>query len=236
MRLNKTTFSILMLVMTMGLMQSCSNDPLSPGYEYMPDMYRSPAVEEYVDYGELWDRVRDTLQLKEPAMYPPEGTIVYSEDPSKAHFNYPYPYPNTPDGYEQAGRELRNPVKLTEARFNNAKAKFGVYCTHCHGEKGKGQGILVQRGKFPQPPAYQGIAGLTQGKMFHTLQYGKGNMGSHAGQLTAEERWELVHYVQTLRDENYEMKFKNGLPVGMKPAATADSVLTVIDALIPNTN
>ena len=31
---------------------SCVNDPNSPGLEYMPDMYRSPAVEAYVDYGE----------------------------------------------------------------------------------------------------------------------------------------------------------------------------------------
>ncbi len=30
---------------------SCRVDPNSAGYEYMPDMYRSPALEAYVDYG-----------------------------------------------------------------------------------------------------------------------------------------------------------------------------------------
>ena len=34
------------------VMASCTSDPNSPGIEYMPDMYRSPAVEAYVDYGE----------------------------------------------------------------------------------------------------------------------------------------------------------------------------------------
>jgi hypothetical protein len=29
-------------------------------------------------------------------------------------------------------------------------------------------------------------------------------MGSHAGQLSREDRWELVHYVQSLRDEKYD--------------------------------
>jgi hypothetical protein len=32
------------------LMASCGGDPNSPGVEYMPDMYRSPAMEAYVDY------------------------------------------------------------------------------------------------------------------------------------------------------------------------------------------
>ena len=30
----------------------CVNNPDSSGLEYMPDMYRSPAVEAYVDYGQ----------------------------------------------------------------------------------------------------------------------------------------------------------------------------------------
>ena len=33
-------------------MTACVTDPNSPGLEYMPDMYRSPAVEAYVDYGQ----------------------------------------------------------------------------------------------------------------------------------------------------------------------------------------
>ena len=33
-------------------MTACTTDPNSPGLEYMPDMYRSPAVEAYVDYGQ----------------------------------------------------------------------------------------------------------------------------------------------------------------------------------------
>jgi hypothetical protein len=34
------------------LLASCGGDPNSPGVEYMPDMYRSPAMEAYVDFGQ----------------------------------------------------------------------------------------------------------------------------------------------------------------------------------------
>ncbi|NNC82078.1 MAG: cytochrome c [Flavobacteriales bacterium] len=188
---------------------SCSTDPLSPGIEYMPDMYRSPAIEEYVDYGEMRDRIHPDTADNLSAMKPVKGTIPYAFSEEGAQYNFPYPYENTVEDYEKAGAELVNPVEFTEEVYVNAKANYDIFCIHCHGEKGAGNGILVERGKFAAPPAYQGIEGLTQGKMFHTLHYGKGNMGSHAGQLNREERWELVHYVQTLRDEQYDNPFQS---------------------------
>jgi len=207
-RMNQIVKTSSLIGLALIVFTSCSNDPLSPGIEYMPDMYRSPAIEEYVDYGEMRDRVNEDVAKKLSAMRPVEGTIAYAESADKAQYNFPYPYQNTTEDYELAGAELSNPVLFTEEVYVEAKAKYTVFCSHCHGEKGAGDGVLVKKGKFAAPPAYQGIAGLTQGKMFHTLQYGKGNMGSHAGQLSKEDRWKLVHYVQTLRDEQYDNPFK----------------------------
>lgn len=192
------------------MLSACNSDPLSPGIEYMPDMYRSPALEEYVDYGEIKDRINDSLAVLMSARLPVEGTVPYSSDPDGAQFNFPYPYENTPEDYERAGADLKNPIEFTEDVYLEAQAKYEIFCTHCHGETGNGQGILVTNGKFAAPPAYQGIAGLTEGKMFHTLMYGKGNMGSHAGQLSRVDRWKLVHYVQTLIDEKYDNPFEGG--------------------------
>ena len=50
--------------------------------------------------------------------------------------------------------------------------------------------------------------------MFHTLTYGKGMMGSHAGQLTKEERWTVIQYVKYLQ---------NGGKMPGEGAAPADS-------------
>ena len=44
-----------------GLFTSCQADPNSPGMEYMPDMYRSPSIEAYVDYGLVKERLVDSL-------------------------------------------------------------------------------------------------------------------------------------------------------------------------------
>ena len=42
---------------------------------------------------------------------------------------------------------------------------------------------------------------LPEGKIFHSLTYGKNvAMGSHASQLNKEERWLVTHYVQYLQN------------------------------------
>ena len=49
---------------------SCSSNPDSAGLEYMPDMYRSPAIEAYVDYGEIRGRQNTDLKSKLTALNP----------------------------------------------------------------------------------------------------------------------------------------------------------------------
>ena len=45
-------------------------------------------------------------------------------------------------------------------------------------------GAVVTNGGYPPPPPYSGsLKDLPEGKMFHTITYGKGVMGSHASQL-----------------------------------------------------
>jgi hypothetical protein len=35
--------------------------------------------------------------------------------------------------------------------------------------------------------------------MYHTIQWGKNMMGSHASQLTPTQRWKIIMHVQTLQ-------------------------------------
>ncbi|MGB0166922.1 MAG: c-type cytochrome [Luteibaculum sp.] len=177
-------------VATAAVIVSCSPNEQSPGVEYMPDMYRSPAVEAYVDYENLEEQ-----SVRKPV----DGTIVNTGNSSTAWINFPYPYPNTPEGYESAGTSLKSPLKTTEATIAQGKEIYTKFCQHCHGEKGAGDGAVVTNGGYPQPPAYTGtLKGLAEGKMFHTITYGKGQMGSHASQLNKEERWLVIQYVKTL--------------------------------------
>ena len=151
----------------------------------MPDMYRSPSLETYSED----DFFADSMSTRNPVA----GAI--------ARGYMPYPYANDTTGYSAAGKFLKNPIPLTPEVLAEGELLFTKFCIHCHGAEGKGNGTIVANGKFPgAPPSYSGpLKNLPEGKIFHTLMYGKGLMGSHASQLSREERWKLVHYVQKLQ-------------------------------------
>jgi mono/diheme cytochrome c family protein len=165
---------------------SCGKkDVNSPGVEFMPDMYRSPSLEYYGIHTVDGDTINS-------AKKPVEGTV------SRGYI--PYVYSNTPEGYEQAGLNLHNPYASQKDAFEkDGEVLYGKFCVHCHGAAGAGDGKVA--GKLPgPPPAYNGaLKNLPEGKIFHSITYGKNSMGSHASQLTQEERWKLVFYVQKLQ-------------------------------------
>jgi mono/diheme cytochrome c family protein len=40
---------------------------------------------------------------------------------------------------------------------------------------------------------------MADGTMFHSINYGKNNMGSYASQLSRKQRWMIVQYIRTLQ-------------------------------------
>lgn len=181
---------------------SCGKkDANSPGVEFMPDMYRSPSVEVYGTSTFNGDTIYSQQFL------PVKGTI--------ARGYVPYVYPNTPEGYDQAGLYLKNPIALTDEVMAEGEVLYGKYCLHCHGASGAGDGKVSA--KLPgAPPAYNGaLKNLSEGKIFHSITYGKGLMGNHGSFLSQDERWKLVHYVQKLQ--------------GPKETAPADSTKPAAD-------
>ena len=186
---------------------SCVNDPNSPGLEYMPDMYRSPAVEAYVDYGEdpyyVTEEFASAQRNTPSANLPVVGTIPFTGD--EKDFNLPYPYPNTPEGYEAAGAQLTSPLETNEENSAEGALLYGQMCTQCHGAEGKGDGAISRNGHIAGIPDYSTkLKDLPEGKMYHTLQYGKGLMGSHASQLSQKERWLIIEYIKTLQGNDVE--------------------------------
>jgi mono/diheme cytochrome c family protein len=185
------------VVAAMLAFSSCKRDPLSPGVEYMPDMYRSPSYEAYGENGIY----KDGMAARKPVT----GTVsrgysVTGDVPFNIN-NIPYAYPNTNEGYEKAGAELKNPLAKNALNIERGKAVYTTFCVHCHGAEGKGDGTIVANGKFPgPPPSYSGpLKNLPEGKIFHVVTYGKGLMGSHASQINKEDRWKVAMYVQQLQ-------------------------------------
>jgi len=193
-----------------GLTSCDKHNENSPGVEFMPDMYRSPSLESNMAYVTIKDgkETKDTLQANR---LPVAGTI--------ARGFMPYPYANNAEGYESAGATLHNPLENNAANLAEGEALYGKFCVHCHGAGGEGDGLVGKKLPGP-PPAYSTLLNLPEGKMFHTLTYGKGLMGSHASQLSQTERWKVILYI-------HKLQFPNGKPTAAdstaaKPAAPAE--------------
>ncbi len=177
-----------------ALAASCHyTDTSKPGHEFMPDMYRSPSYETYSSNPNFPDSIT--------ARQPVKGTIARGDAIFTDLDRMPYAYENTPEGYEQAGAQLKNPLAITAENLAEGKRLYFNYCQACHGETGMGDGPVVQR-NGPVPPAYnsEALKNLPEGKMFHSIQYGKNMMGSHASQLTASQRWMIIQHVQSLQN------------------------------------
>ncbi|MFC2443404.1 MAG: c-type cytochrome [Capnocytophaga ochracea] len=175
----KTLSKSLMYVLLMLLVVGCRNKQ-ERNIEFMPDMYESPAYKTY----------------EVAPLSPPEHTVKRGE--------LPYRFPNTIEGYELAKAQLHNPLATDTLQqtqnLTDGKKLYGIYCALCHGEKGDGKGILVQREKILGVPNYKSRE-LTEGSIYHVLYYGRNTMPAFANQLSEKERWQVAMYVEQLRDK-----------------------------------
>lgn len=184
-----------------SMLSSCVKDnPDSPGWEYMPDMYRSPSPETNAMY--ISSVTPDSMSNRLPA----PGSIPRGWTP--------FPYENTVQGDSLASMFWKNPMTPSNKLEDEGKRLYELNCIYCHGASGDGQGKLVADGKFPnQPPSYADLhkkGTLTDGHTYHVITYGKGMMGPHAIQLDPEERWKVVMYVNRLAQggKPYEERMK----------------------------
>ncbi len=160
---------------------SCRKDS-APNYQFFPNMYESVGYETYSANPFFIDG--------KTAQSPVSGSIKRGW--------LPFDVPNTNEGRLYAKDSLKSPYKPTEKNLSKGKELFGIYCTVCHGKKGKGDGILVKNEKFLGVPNYKD-RDITTGSIYHTIYYGLNSMGSHAAQLNDKERWQVSMYVETLK-------------------------------------
>ncbi|MES2873602.1 MAG: cytochrome c [Bacteroidota bacterium] len=183
----KSVLNILTLVGASLLMTSCF-EKSAPNYQFFPNMYEPVS---YETYGESAVFNSPTGEKGRVSQIPPAGTI-------KQGF-VPYEIPNTPEGYA-ASKANVSPLAADQIDAERGKELFTIYCAVCHGEGGDGKGNLVKREKFLGVPSYKDRE-ITTGSVFHVVTYGLNSMGSHANQLSKEERWQVADYVMKLKSE-----------------------------------
>jgi mono/diheme cytochrome c family protein len=173
------TLSVLFLV----TLSSCHNKTKRK-LQYMPDMYVPVPYETYSE---------NPILPKNMTSQPPvKGTVARGETV--------YEVPNTNEGYEFAKLNVKSPLDSTQVDLKKGKEFYKIYCSSCHGIKGDGDGELSKRDKFNGIPNYKDRE-ITEGSIYHVIMYGRNMMGSHSSQLTENERWQVVHYVQKLRND-----------------------------------
>ncbi|MFN8298036.1 MAG: cytochrome c [Chitinophagales bacterium] len=227
----RTQFIKLLPVAAVALiLTSCGRDPKEPGSIYMPDMTYSNAYETYSA-----SPFKNADGYMQSARRPVEGTIPRGWIPNdekvktnasllmsymaKNHFTHdPAKWQ---EEYDRAAATIADPLEFNDANLAEGKRLYEINCQVCHGEKGEGNGQIVELpngGDGPytaRPPKYgDRLPQIKDGNIFYSVSYGKGMMGGYGYQLDVKERWQVIHYIKKLAGVN--------APV----AAATDSVKT----------
>jgi mono/diheme cytochrome c family protein len=180
---------------------SCRFSKRSEGYNYMPDMAYSRAVETYADLDSS-RFTNDAAQTGGKIYYdrmPVPGTVARGEVTS---FHLPMDKPGDSTNYI-ASKAIPNPLPaLSAVDYLEAARLYLVNCGICHGDKLDGDGPLYNGGDGPYPAKPRNLisdpiaVGMPDGQMFYSVTYGKNAMGSYASQLNTKQRWMIIHYIK----------------------------------------
>jgi mono/diheme cytochrome c family protein len=92
------------------------------------------------------------------------------------------------------------PVPVTAALLPRGQERYGIYCTPCHGQIGRGDGMVVQRG-YRRPPSFHidRLRNETPGYIYDVITKGFGAMPDYATQVPVSDRWAIVAYIRVLQ-------------------------------------
>ena len=162
-------------------------DPTQRNFDVLPGMVTPVAYESFTANPVLAGGM--TMQT------PPPGTI------SRQHL--PLHFEATPEEAHRAGLELQNPFTGDDAEASaRGEFVFNTYCMLCHGASGEGDGPVASRG-FPTPASLlaPNARAIADGRIFHVVTYGQGNMPGHASQIAPDDRWKVTLWVRHLQEE-----------------------------------
>ncbi len=177
-------------------MTSCENHR-EPGRIYMPDMTYSRALE---SYAALDSNIftTDPTQAGKKIYYnrmPVNGAV----DTSSANGIPEYALSNDSAGYANSAT-VKNPLGPLSSKDSAEAARlFNINCAICHGAGGKANGPISDKIGAVANLTTEVYVKMADGTMFHSIKYGKNNMGSYASQLSAKQRWMVIQYIRTIQ-------------------------------------
>lgn len=149
----------------------------------MPDMHFSTAVKA---------QEPDPLTPHGAARMPPAGTVPV---------NY-VPYTITDAEADTVASKLPNPLPATREVLLTGEKYYGIHCLPCHGPNGQGDGkVILALAGMPMPPSLTSekiTKQWTDGRIYHTITNGQGNMPQYRTKMDSDKRWAVIHYIRSL--------------------------------------
>jgi mono/diheme cytochrome c family protein len=204
-KMNKIAI-ISIFTLAVATLVACSDVKRKPGSVYMPDMAYSRAYETYAprDSNFTSDASNWSSNGKTKIFYnnqPVTGTVSRSEsyvmhlakDAVGDSINY------------VASKQLVSPIvgDLDSTQLKEAERIYLINCGICHGTKLDGNGPLYKDGAGPYPAAPKNLITLDMpdGQMFYSISYGKNLMGGYEGQVSAQQRWNIIKYIRSMQQK-----------------------------------
>ena len=100
----------------------------------------------------------------------------------------------------QLGDQMKDPTEgATDSSIARGMRKFQKTCLPCHGPVMAGDGTVAP--KFMPPPDLlaQTTRERKDGYLFSYIRHGGMIMPSYGAQVTAEEAWDLIHYIRSMQ-------------------------------------
>lgn len=200
-----------------ALLASCGAGGEDQGTEYAPNMYHSVAYEPYSQItNKEAGRWATSIEYKDDSLNFSNHAEYFNSNSLNPHrMNMRMPAPNTvsrnssgslpyrlgKDSLTFAAATLVSPLDTAQnkAWIADGKILYEVYCDHCHGVKGDGEGKVAAKYAGVANLKGDAIKGVSEGHIFHVITMGKGLMQPHGSQVSVEDRWKIARYVKTLQ-------------------------------------
>jgi cytochrome c len=99
-------------------------------------------------------------------------------------------------------QKMKNPLPATDEVIARGKTNYGYFCVMCHGPKGDGRGTVGQS-FFPLPTDLRSayVRNQSDGLLFYRISLGFKRHPPLYRTVSSEDRWAILHYLRSLREE-----------------------------------
>jgi mono/diheme cytochrome c family protein len=106
--------------------------------------------------------------------------------------------PLEPNGQIAPRYAAKIPIPVTLAALTRGQERFEIFCAACHGLLGNGNSVVARQMALRPPPSLHTYGDRPPGYLFAVVTNGFGVMPGYAREMTVDDRWAVVAYLEAL--------------------------------------